>query len=67
VLALLGMAAWIGGQCAVANMVLDRAEPGCDRYTLLDLLRELLQLGSIRANGTVCGEAIAAATNEGTS
>ena len=46
VLALLGMAAWIGGQGALANLVLERAEhDGCDQYSLLGLLQAVLERG----------------------
>ena len=67
ILALLGMAAWIGGQGALANMVLDRAEQaGGDQYTLLDLLREVLQRGINPREWDSLREAIVATTNEGT-
>ena len=47
VLALLGMAAWIGGQGALANMVLDRARTteSSEAYSMFDLLAEILQRG----------------------
>ena len=47
VLALLGMAAWIGGQGALANLVLDRAAEteGYSHYTLFELLQGVLRVG----------------------
>jgi hypothetical protein len=47
VLALLGMAAWIGGQGALANMVLGRARTteSSGAYSMFDLLAEILQRG----------------------
>ena len=43
----LGMAAWIGGQGALTNIVLDRAVQtrGHAEYTLFQLLRRVLNLG----------------------
>ena len=46
-LGLLGMAAWIGGQGALANLVLDRASEtdGHFNYTLFELLHGVLRVG----------------------
>ena len=47
VLGLLGMAAWIGGQGALANMVLERARitENFEAHSMFDLLTEILQRG----------------------
>ena len=45
VLGLLGMAGWIGGDGALANVALERAEqvPGGIRYSMLTLLQEVVE------------------------
>jgi hypothetical protein len=56
-LGLLGMAAWIAGQGALANLVLDRAATtdGYSEYTLFEVVRGVLSVGiSPREWDTIC-------------
>jgi hypothetical protein len=67
VLALLGMAAWIGGQGALANLVLDRAnQDGGDQYSLLGLLHAVLQRGVNPRDWESLRVAIVTTANDGT-